>query len=348
VRPQLAAPFLILLLTVTVHAESADDLRRSRMNAESSQEEEIKKFLAACDTDGDAVISAKEIDALAKAIYAGIADIKDKEAAAAFEEKHAYVLRVVDFLAADQDDDNRVTRDELAEFFDRGAAIRLSDADLKRLRKDYDRWRARGLGHSKFRINCCGCDWFSSRSWEDTLVSLTEAVVRDRCEVLRSNVAGKAWLPFLCKAGRKLTYQSALRDDGKKWRYFCHRREVEASKGPDELDYTSSSNFWGPQWKGEVWLGRGYAIPKPRPEDIKPITIRFDCEKRDEKCVTPGLKMECVRYSFQFNKAKVSVWFSTDWPGLEVKRTYEYKPSKKVSRERIDSLVELVAGEDDG
>ncbi len=342
------ASFLILLLTVTANADSVDDQRRRRMKEDSSHEEETKEFLTACDTDGDAVISAKEIDALAKAIYAGIADIKDETAATEFEAKYAHVLRIVDFLAADQDDDNQVTKDELVEFCDRGNAMRLSDADLKRLRKDYDQWKAGGLGHSQFRINCCGCDWFSQRNWDQTLVWLTEVVVRDRCVVLLSNVAGKGWLPFLCKAGRKLTYQSAWRNDGKKWEYRCYQQKVEESGKPEELDYTASSNFGGPNWKDGGGIGYGIKIAKPKPVDVKPIAIRFEFETRDEVCVTPGLKLECVRYSFQFNGAKVAVWFSTKWPGLEVKRTYEYKPSKKISLERIDSLVELDTGENDG
>lgn len=342
------ASFLILLMTVTAIADSVDDLRRLRMKKDSSHEDETGKFLTACDTDGDAVISAKEIDALAKVIYAGIAEIKGEAAATEFEEKHAHVLRVVDFLAADQDDDNQVTADELTEFFVRGSAMRLSDSDLKRLRKDYDQWKAAGLGHSLFHIGCCGCDCFSQRGWDQTLVWLTESVVRDRCVVLLSNVAGKDWLPFLCKAGRKLTYQSAWRDDGKKWEYHCHQQEVHESEKPEELNYTSSSNFGGPNWKGGGWLGYGFAIARPKPEDVKPIAVRFEFETREEMCVTPGLKLECVRYSFQFNGAKVAVWFSTKWAGLEVKRTYEYKPSKKVSRQRLDSLVELDTGENDG
>lgn len=346
-RAILVASFLVLLLTVTANADSVDDSRRLRMTKDSSHEDETKKFLTACDTDGDAVISAKEIDALAKAIYSGIDEIKDEAAAVEFEAKHAHMLRVVDFLAADQDDDSQVTKEELVEFLDRGSAFRLSDADLKRLRKDYDQWKAAGLGHSRFRIDCCGCGCFSQRSWDQTLVWLTEEVVRDRCEVLLSNVAGKGWLPFLCKAGRRLTYQYAWRGDAKKWEYSCHQQEVRESEKPEKPDYTSSWNFGGPNWKGGGWLGYGFAIAKPSPVDVKPIAVRFEFETREEMCVTPGLKLECVRYSFQFNGARAAVWFSTKWPGLEVKWTYEYKPSKKVSRERIVSLVELATGEDD-
>jgi len=345
--------FVLLCGLTTITAQA--DIAAAQAN-DASKEQAVaaarKEFVDAAfkhsDPDGDDKVTLVEQTKLQDAFYEAMKQAGGNETAVAeVREAHKGLLKLQWFLAADLNDDEVVTRDELTSLAELSETEHLaynvdriwtlSDADIDQLMDDFKLRIRRG-------VRCFPEDALRKTRGEGR--TKTEKL-EDQSSVFRSTVIDNVLTV-------RMQYSTAREFDKdkclaalrklKKWEFDVSsttREKTNTRRRGVEIQWDSEDEYawFDLEINGRFTSGVGYHAVnfKRETKPLKPREYKFESTASDEAVVVPAGTINARLISVSIGNWQYSLWAHKDFPMVHAK--YETKLPGKTTVSRLLSLT---------